>query len=753
MNGYSTNVRVGGLMAALLLLLLIIHHPSFAQEGRANPPGSPSGPYQGFGYPWENNDLGISPEVPAPWTPLEYRQNTVKCWGREYLFANGILPAQIMSQGQDLFSERPEMAIVIDGKNISKAIDTKATFTQQNRNRAAYQLKYQEDSYRIEMRGSIEYDGLLRIDLTVSPRKPIKLNQILLNLPFRKNVAAFYSRYLKYDFSSQKVLGKDLLESFGRIDSPVQMKFNPALWVGNHDVGIEWICETNANWSSENPGTAMQLLSASDKVALRIEVISKPLSIDRDYILSFALYPTPIKSLPADWRSYTLIDAAPKPPAISTAMRKIYGIAWPRSLPYPGLPMVEPSATQRQNSADLSGNVEGSPSSRAEKITQERHIMKKLGIKFVPYGALYAITSRLPLGEWKNYGVFWSVFGRQVSVNAPHSSRTTVEEPVRSKIGFSYICPFPKSLRDFLVWQYVEAIEKSDIDGMYLDQAAPGILCQNRNHPHGQFIERGSEYYPFFWQRELMQRLYVACKSKKPDFLISVHHSRVPVICSGFADLVVSGEPLQTFFKKKPRALKISDRDPSAYVPDYSHLPDVLFEIDYSQRKGFISMLLPEIIKRNEQLMKARPDLLKYYTRTLLTRSVLYDIPLSAKRMDLESYNSMLKAQERFGWLTGASYYGPWESGRYLRSGGSQLKLALYLKPQDSKLMMVAANLSDRDAFEEIALNTEELKESAVHLQGSCRVTDLLGNRPYPSENGRMKLTVPAQDFRIFMVQ
>lgn len=317
----------------------------------------------------------------------------------------------------------------------------------------------------------------------------------------------------------------------------------------------------------------------------------------------------------------------------------------------------------------------------------------------------------------------------------------------------SYICLYPKSFRDFFVWQYVQAIEKYGIEGLYLDLASPNILCRNRNHPHGKFVELGGEYYPFFWQRELMQRLYVACKSRKRDFLISVHHAKVPVVCSGFCDLVLSGEPLNIIFRKKPRVLDIANSDPLAYVPDYSELPNEIYEVQYSQRKGFISMLLPEIVKWNETLMDARPDLLKNYTRKLLARAVLYDIPLSAKRMDMDYYNRVLKAQERFGWLTGASYLGPWESGAYLGSGGVNLKAAFYLKPQDKKLMLVVSNLSDQDVREDISLNVEALSKSGLIITPDCRVLDAMEGAPYPSGQGRITVTVPPQDFRVFIVQ
>ena len=66
----------------------------------ANPPSSPDGLYQGFGYEWENNDLGMDHRVPAPWTPVKVNEKVLEIWGRNYIFGETLFPRQITSQGR-----------------------------------------------------------------------------------------------------------------------------------------------------------------------------------------------------------------------------------------------------------------------------------------------------------------------------------------------------------------------------------------------------------------------------------------------------------------------------------------------------------------------------------------------------------------------------------------------------------------------------------------------------------------------------
>jgi hypothetical protein len=667
----------------------------------------------------------------------------MSCWGRDYYLADNILPTQIKSQGQDIFASKPTINLNVSGRDIFNSGRFKPEFTARNPNRAEFKIIYSDSGYRVEAAAFLEYDGFFRVDVLVVPQRSIEINQLRLDFPFLKNVGLFYSRFIKYDYEDQRLDREDFLKSFGRLNTPVHMKFNPTVWIGNHDVGLEWICETDAGWSTVDSNRAIQLLPNKNFVLMQINVISNPLIIKKPYRFSFALYPTPVKKLPALWRNISLMHSWSKPDALSSTTHKLYGIGWPGKFPlkFQGLPIIEADGAGEKN------RDERGPTP-LEKIRTGRSRMQSLGIRFIPYASLYGMPSIFPRGERKDYYSAWSTMSLPAS-----TAFGPMKGPRRKKrLKADYICLFPKSFRDFLVWEHVQALEKYNVDGLYLDLASPNFLCQNSNHPHGAHVKRGGVYYPFFWQRKLMQRLYIAAKSRKKDFLIAQHHAKIPIVCSGFSDLVLSGEALNLFFMKKPRNKKIANLDPSAYIPDYSQIPDDLYEIQYSQRKGFISMLLPEIIKWNKKLMNRNPDLLRKYTQMLLARTVVYDIPIYAGRLDKNYYNKVLQAQQRFGWLGDAEYIGPWESPKYIRSGGKNLKIAFYLKPKDNKILIVMANLTSRPIRENISLNLEVLKVNGINLSGNYRALDTITNFTYTIEKNSISATLASNEFRILVL-
>jgi len=84
-------------------------------------PGAKTGPYKGFGYPWENNDLGIDRTVPKPWTPVEVEGKTLRVWGRSFQYGKGVLPEQIVTQGQELFHRAPVVALSLNGRALDLA--------------------------------------------------------------------------------------------------------------------------------------------------------------------------------------------------------------------------------------------------------------------------------------------------------------------------------------------------------------------------------------------------------------------------------------------------------------------------------------------------------------------------------------------------------------------------------------------------------------------------------------------------------
>jgi hypothetical protein len=703
--------------------------------------------YKGFGYPWEHNNLGLSDEVPPPWTEIQLVDNTLKCWGRQYLLGNGMLPRQISSQGQELFQNPPAVNLKIGGENALPVDGGKVVFTTRAKNRVEYKTLWQGRGYRVEAISSLEFDGLFRVDLSLQPQGRMNIEELVLTFPFQKKAALAFSRYLSYDYETQRFDRAEVAHSTGLTDKAVSLKFNPAVWIGNHDVGMEWVCETNAGWSNADPDSVIQISPEKDAVVLQIKVVSKTTICSSPFTLSFALYPTPVKKLPDDWREWLLLSAMQKVGDLRLYKKSLLGIGFGLPTKYPGLPIMDASEAKGL----------GTGTDTPEKqISNTLKRMREEDVGFVPYGALYGMPALLPGDEWKDYGPLWKSMHPKGNVRNPRWAK--LQNITDKKPSLITICPYHRSFQDFIVWQNVKAIEKYHTAGCYLDLSTPGYLCQNLNHPHGKFVAQGVEYYPFFSQRELMKRLFIASKSRNRDFMIIPHHGKNLVICSGFADMVLSGESLNMLFIKSNVLSKTLEKDilkaQSAYVPDYSMLSDVFFEFEYSQNKGYVHVCLPQVItKSNEQLMRENPKLLEKYSESLFARAVVYDIPLYFERMDKDRYRAILQAEQRAGVLAGATYLGPWECRRFLAEGSGKLKASCYLLKGGKRVMLMVANLSDRRVQETLKLNLHGLKQAGVVLPQDLKATDGVTSKPFPLDQGRLTLELEPNGFYIMMIQ
>ncbi len=684
-----------------------------------------------YGYPWEGNELGISDQVPAPWSNLVYEQGKVRCWGREFFLDNGILPRQISSLGQTIFAGAPSITIEINGKQFDGLSKGKLEPQIRSDSKAAYKIVSSGESYQVEGYASLEYDGFLRIDITIFPRSPVRLDSFVINFPLRADVARFYSSFADYDYIKQ-VTARDLMaEGIGLIDKAIDMKFNPAIWLGNENIGIEWSCQSNIGWSGDDNNKVIQIEPSGNAVQLRINAISKSVVTYEPFSISFALYPTPVKRLPDNWRNRALVPAFQKPAALNPEIHQIYGITMGLPVKYPGLPLVVPGANK-----SLPPRLQ----SAADAIRDTRVRMNRNGIKLVPYSALYALPARLPANEWRDFGDFWKTATQQGDFRKKEwADWQDIPSGEQSNLS---ICLYPRSLQDFFVWQFVEGIRRYDTSGLYLDLATPLALCRNPNHPHGRFVRQGAQYYPFFWQRELMKRLYVACKSIKPDFPLIVHQGKVPIVCCGFSDFVLSGEFLNISFAKG-----------SDYDPDYSKFPDTFYQAEFLQTRGFEVVMLPQILKWGQERITGNPGLLTKYTKTLLARTAVFDIPIYAARMDMEYYEKYLRAFERFGWFGNAEFFGPSESVQLLKRSPDPLKVGMYLRAGANEILLVAANLGNTAVQTTISFNEGMLRKAGVNLRKDFSVLNAMENTPCPRRDAGFDVKLESNDFALLIIK
>lgn len=701
-------------------------------------PASADGPYQSFGYEWENNHLGLQRVVPEPWTPVRLAATGVHVWGREYELGGGLLPSQITSQGERLLASAPTLELRIDGS--TERFDEEIGVVEAADDRVEWAGDVGGDGFVVRYRRLIEYDGFLRVDVEILPERPVRLERLLLSIPFRSETALFFSRYIDYDFEAQRLDHGSFVRSYGRLDKPRHLEFNPAVWIGNHEVGLEWVCETNYGWSPLR-ARSITIAPHGDTVLMTVHVVSQPVRLEAPYRFSFALYPTPVKPLRNDWRQIRLMpggDAVELPNRAS----KLNFVEPRMRIPmrFPGLPEIDESRTS-------SGDRRTSNIS----VTDVRPQIRSAGASLIPYGTLYAMPARLPNGEWRHYARFWRTEHPRGTSRYPRWAASMGLSP--REPALVYISVYPKSFQDFLVYQYVQAIDDDDIDGLYLDLASPNFSSLNSLHPYAEHVRNGGAFFPLFRHRELMKRLYVATKAKKADFLIIQHAAKLPVVVSGFSDVILSGEPLNLFFRAPGWTRRRQISDTAAYHPDYGRLPKELYEIQYAQTRGFVNMLLPETIKWDNDLLLRRefPQLLDRFTYTLVTRAVLYDTPLRISRMNTEIYKRVLRAQERFGWMVGVEFIGPWESAQFLGVSAG-VDASVYLKEAENRIMVVLANIGDKTVKTSVSLNRKALAAAGVNLPTKMRVTDATTGAAVHLSGGQT-LSLEPDRFRLLIVE
>jgi hypothetical protein len=664
----------------------------------------PEAAYPAHGYTWENNTLGMDAVVPPPWTPLHSANETVECWGRSYEFNGGPWPAQIMSQGKPIFAAPPKLVCRVDGHELETTGGT-VTRTVQGADRDVRHWETKVGAHRVTVTTSLEYDGFLHLALRLEPEKEATIEQLTWEFALPKEQASILNRYLEYDFETQHVNHDDDLGAARHVTGPIQMRFVPSVWLGNHEVGVEWACETNAGWSPLKSPAAIEVIPGEKSTLLRINAIVAPRRVSGAIELSFALLPTPVKPRPVGWRRWRLTTSLAGADGYDKA-DKVIGYAMGYPVKFRGLP----------------ANVPRSEDS-VRDMERERALAAKSHARLIPYGALYALPARLPEGEWKDYAGTWRVDPHGGSVaNANWAGGLGLPKGAESLI---YICPSQRSLQDFFVWHYVHALENDHIGGTYFDVASQNYACLSPGHQHAGPREEGWEYFPLFSQRRLMQRLYVACRARDPGFLITQHCAMQAAVTTTFTDVVIKGEALNRTFKKPGASIAQAAKDPTAYIPDYGALPPDYFEVTYGPQQGAVLMLLPQVTKWCTELMAHDDARRTGFTRRMLARAAVMDVPVLNSMADRPLMMKVDQAKVRSGIADGAEFHGPWESASYLRQGGNKLTAGVYLKTKDHAAALVVANLSAERVQESFLLNATALPAHGLQPGGKATVIDV----------------------------
>ena len=458
-------------------------------------------------FAWWNTTRGNIERVIKPWTPVQYQNGRIDVWGRAVRIGHAGLPAQIVSQNELLLARPMHLvATLADGKTL---ISTPAPFELVSRadNRVVGQSKSLLGDIAITTRVTVEFDGMIKVEMTLDPKKAVEIKALKVVMPLRNEVANYIHAAGEgirsgYEFSFLDQTKSGQIWNSKRVDSqPMQRgSFIPYLWIGNPKAGLAWFADSDKGWipSDETPAIELRRDSAQS-TDLVMNLVSAQATLNEARTITFAVQATPTKPMPDGWRMNswwagdTFLDYAQVQPKGGNLIFS--------SLPFP-LDMEKSKEMVQQRKKETNIFNFGVPLP-ANAVPYFEHIA--IGTQFVP--------------EMKIFGDEWE---------------TSVPR------GLYY----GKSFTDFMVDNLSKWSENAGIEGLYLDNVHP-VADNNIEAGRGYVLPDGKiqPEYAMFSTREYFLRVRAAFQEQQGQSKFIIHMTNNMIIpWIGAGDVAFDGE-------------------------------------------------------------------------------------------------------------------------------------------------------------------------------------------------------------------
>jgi len=518
----------------------------------------------------------------------------------------------------------------------------------------------------------------MQVKITLKSDKPVKVEYLGIDVPLIGGFDLYHAHTCW-----KKYLNGTISEKIG---VRLNCDWQACWWVGDDYRGLTFVTETRAGWTGKEK--AFQIIRNKDRVVLRANIWAKPLEFKSERTFVFGLQATPTKPLPFDWHG--------------------------RHVGKPVLEHVNICNIWFGAEKWFSYPQDEKPGSIAETVENLHRQGKRAVLYVTPSG-----TGPESDVQKRNHKEWLLDNGE----GKPLMYSSGVEG---GKKGLTGVCP-ASSYTDWMAWGIDQAMGEYDIDGIYVDNAAP-YPCRNTRHGCGA---EGEKTYPYFANRQWHKRLYNVIRQHKPrKGLIWEHTSRMMnSFALSFIDIYSDGEQF-----RNPKY----DR----YAISLDHITRPYMRIGFTGRQwGAQPCFLPSLINTRIQ-----------YTDWILARTLPFGNVLWAEYywMDSSRETPVLRARHEFGlgrekvqWFTPSDKRPAW-----LALSPDHFLVGAYIR-KDGGVLLTISNISSDKAVASLALGPIE-----NHFGKDFRIWDPTVNMPvtWKRKVGRINVMVPADSFRVVRI-
>jgi hypothetical protein len=422
-------------------------------------------------FPWEGNTLGVTTRVYPPFEPIRVKGRDIHVALRRYRSDGLGLWSSVASEGRELLAA--PMALRADGK----ALVGSGRFSAKGSHRVVYEGAAATASAMVRTRCTTEYDGCMRVELTLAPGKSRrKLNSLVLEIPLVDREAPLWhccTTGLRVNPAGAAPPGEgDVWDSRKFPDGEWYGNFKPYLWLGGEERGLCWFADNDRGWvldvKRNTQAPCLVLHRKKSTLTLRVNLVQKPFVITQPRRIVFGLMATPAKPMPKDWRAITFAPSRKGLPAIYWMGSQYWGADTDFSAKYPrnrDLTVLDAIRDARLGKpVDVEAVIAGF-GERNFKPAMPLGAKSKDEILYLLKVAMNIALEALP----GNYlCAYWEEFH---STNPLHEEVATFKNEWSGTFDFGGTGALVPSYRDFACWYAAEFVKRGI--GLYLDNAFP----------------------------------------------------------------------------------------------------------------------------------------------------------------------------------------------------------------------------------------------------------------------------------------
>ena len=149
-------------------------------------------------FPWWHTKLGNAEKVLAPWTPVTYTQGRFSVWNRTMTVGDTGLPTEISAHNHNLLAQPMTLIAQMADGTVQQAHGANLRTISQTSYRTVIEVRSQLGKIAVRSLVTVEYDGMMKVEMDLTPEQATSIRSLKLAVPLRAEVASYHANAVPY---------------------------------------------------------------------------------------------------------------------------------------------------------------------------------------------------------------------------------------------------------------------------------------------------------------------------------------------------------------------------------------------------------------------------------------------------------------------------------------------------------------------------------------------------------------------------